>query len=76
LAALQAGDLDVAKAMVLVNTTSHLNPDLRAAVVERVLEAAPRLTTGQLRARLDRIVIETDPDSAASATRRVSKNGE
>lgn len=33
-------------------------------MVDRVLEAASGLTTGQLRARIDRLAIEVDPDTA------------
>jgi hypothetical protein len=61
---LQAGLIDVPKAMVLVNTTSHLEPEHRTAVVDRVLQSASGLTTGQLRARIDRLAIAVDPDTA------------
>lgn len=63
--ALSQGNLDVPRVMVIVNQTLHLEPVLRAGVVSEIIETAPALTTGQLRARLARLVISVDPDSAA-----------
>lgn len=62
--ALHAGSIDVPKAMVLVQRTSHLDAEHRDRVVEAGLERAPMQTTGQLRARLDRLALTTDPDIA------------
>ncbi len=64
LAALDAGVIDVPKAMVLVQATSHLEAEHRTAVVDTGLEQAATQTTGQLRARLDRLAMTIDPDTA------------
>ena len=61
---LDQGLIDVPKAMVIVNQTCHLESDHREAVVAAALERASSQTTGQLRARLARLVISIDPDSA------------
>ena len=62
--ALKDGSLDVPRVMVIINQTSHLESELRSRITDEILESAPRLTTGQLRARLARLVITVDPDSA------------
>jgi len=41
-----------------------LHPDIAAAVLDRVLPDAARKTTGQLRARLAKLVIKADPTAA------------
>ncbi|MGH8871762.1 MAG: DUF222 domain-containing protein [Acidimicrobiia bacterium] len=62
--ALSEGRVDVPKARVICNQTMHLDPETRGRVADTVLVQTPRLTTGQLRARLQRLVIAVDPDSA------------
>lgn len=64
-AALAAGRIDVPRARVIAMGTVHLEDAKVAAVVDKVVEAAPRLTTGQLRARLARLCMEVDPEDAA-----------
>jgi hypothetical protein len=63
--ALRAGEIDVPKVLVICELAGCL-PDRSAArgLVERVLVQAPRLTTGQLRARLRRLVLAADPEAA------------
>lgn len=77
-AALSAGLLDVPKARLIADAVAGLADDrLAGAVVDKVLDLSPRLTTAQLRARLRRLVVAADPDAAAaqavrdSADRRV-----
>ncbi len=72
-----AGAIDIPRARVLIEGTWHLGESEARAVVDRIIDDAPRYTTGQLRSRLRRLCIETDPDDAkarygaAVAERRV-----
>ena len=74
---LRAGVIDVRRAKTIVYQTTHLPPDTARAVVDRIIDRAPDLTTGQLAARLRRLCIDADPDEAqrryedAVAERRV-----
>lgn len=77
-AALTVGEIDPPKAYLIADLASWLDdvPTARA-VVDKVIDQAPRLTTGQLRARLRRLILAIDPHAArkrcveAVATRRV-----
>lgn len=62
--ALHAGKIDRRRAGVLVHGTDHLEPDTAAAVIDRIIDTAPKLTTGQLQARLRKLCIEADPADA------------
>lgn len=62
--ALRAGLIDLPKAKVIVNQTSHLEVDTRDQVVDIALERAPTQTTGLLAARIRRLAIWVDPDNA------------
>lgn len=62
LEAFSAGRLDPAKVRLFDQSLGHLPEDIVDTVLDRVLEEAPELTTGQLRARLARLVLEADPD--------------
>ncbi len=64
-AAMCRGDLDLAKARVFSDVLSTLEGPVARRVVASILPVAPSLTTGQLRARLEKLVIEHDPDGAA-----------
>ncbi len=64
-AAMACGDLDLAKAKVFSDLLSTLDDDVARAVAATILPCAPSLTTGQLRARLRKLIIEADPDGAA-----------
>jgi hypothetical protein len=61
---LQTGLIDVARARVIDDETSGVDRSTAIEVATRVLDAAASLTTGQLRARIQRLVLETDPESA------------
>lgn len=63
-AALARGDIDVWRAKTIADRTVHLTSGAASWVVERVIDHASRLTTGQLRARIDRLALEADPDAA------------
>ncbi len=63
-AALDAGDIDLRRAKTIVYGISHLPEGTARRIVERVVEQAAKLTTGQLAARIRRLCVETDPDDA------------
>ncbi len=63
-AALEAGDIDLARARLIAEATAPLPDQTARAVEDRVLPAAGQQTTGQLRAALRRAVIAADPDGA------------
>jgi hypothetical protein len=61
---LSAGLIDVAKARVFVHGTFHVYLETARSVVARLADVAPRLTTGQLRARIRRLCVQVDPEDA------------
>ena len=63
--ALLAGDIDLPKARVITDSVVSLDPATAGKIATSILPAAPTLTTGQLRARLSKLVIAVDPDAAA-----------
>jgi hypothetical protein len=62
--ALRDGLIDLPKARVIISETCHLEPELRIRIADAALERAPQQTTGQLGARVRKLVISLDPDSA------------
>jgi hypothetical protein len=64
-AALLAGELDLPRARVIADLTAVLDPAVTDRVVAEILPVAAGLTTGELRARLRRLVISVDPEAAA-----------
>lgn len=62
--ALHTGKIDRRRAGVLTHGTDHLDPETAGAVIDRIIDTAPTLTTGQLQARLRRLCIEADPADA------------
>lgn len=67
--ALDGGSIDLRRARLLVDGTAHLSAPDANAVVDRVIEAASRCTTGQLRARVRRACLQVDPKEAESRYR-------
>jgi hypothetical protein len=67
--ALAAGTIDLRRARVIVSGTAHLSEEAARDVVGRVMEAATRLTTGQLGALIRRVCVQADPDDAHSRYR-------
>ncbi len=61
---LEAGRIDVRRAKAIVRSTEHLSIARARDVVDRVIDDAPELTTGQLQTRLRRLAMETDPEDA------------
>ena len=64
--ALSSGDIDLRRARVIVDGTGHLPEETARLVTERIMEAATRLTTGQLNSLLRRVCIQANPEDAAS----------
>ena len=62
--ALHQGLIDLAKARVICNETVHLPIEDARRVAKVALERAPSQTTGQLGARIRRLVISLDPEMA------------
>jgi hypothetical protein len=62
--ALHEGGIDLPKAKVIISETCHLDQEHRTGVANAALQRAPQQTTGQLGARLKKLVILVDPDSA------------
>lgn len=67
LAALELGTIDLAKLRVIIRGVGHTDNEIAKSAIERILVEAEHLTTGQIAARLRRIVIEADPDEAKKA---------
>lgn len=63
-ASFDRGDIDNRRARVLVDYLSHLDKSESSFVLERVLDDAPYLTTGQLRARLAKLCLMANPDES------------
>ncbi len=61
---LESGTIDTRRAKTIDAATVHLPIATARNIVERIAEIAPELTTGQLRARIRKLCIETDPDDS------------
>jgi hypothetical protein len=61
---LGSGELDVRRAKTIERGTTHLTPTAARAIVDRVAEIAPRLTSGELAARIRRLCIDIAPGDA------------
>jgi hypothetical protein len=73
-AALRAGVVDWAKAVVIAEETSCLSDADAAAVERRVLPAAPGQTTGQLRPAVRRAMLAIDADAAIRRRKKAEKD--
>lgn len=62
--ALHRGEIDLPRARVIIDQTSHLDERTARQVADTVLDEAGKRTTGQLRARIRRLIISIDPDAA------------
>ena len=69
-AAMLAGAVDWPKAKLLADAVAGLDPEVADEVLGRVLPDAAARTTGQLRARVYRLVMQADPDAARRRYRR------
>jgi hypothetical protein len=64
-AAFDSGEIDVPRANVFALETCGLDEAVARRVADQLIGEAPRLTTGQLRVRLRRLVIAADPERAS-----------
>jgi hypothetical protein len=73
-AALAAGQIDRAKALVITDGVSGLDDEHAAAVESAVIRLASSRTTGQLRAATQRAVLSADPSAARRRRERAMKD--
>ncbi|WP_020518723.1 HNH endonuclease signature motif containing protein [Catelliglobosispora koreensis] len=66
---LSRGEIDLPKARVFCEETRVLPPESARDVCGQLLPEAPGLTTGQLRAKLSRLVLTIDPHAAKARHR-------
>jgi hypothetical protein len=62
--ALVAGLLDRRRAGLIIHRTSHLDSETAKAVVSKIMQEAPEMTSGEIIARLDELNITADPEEA------------
>ena len=67
---LDTGSLDLRRARTIDAATIHLTDAQAQAVVDELAHVAPELTTGQLRARIQKLCIDVDPDDATDRYKR------
>jgi len=65
--ALEVGSLDLPKIRTIIRGVGHVDTVVANKAIEILLPDAPQLTTGQIAARLRKLVIEADPDEAKKA---------
>jgi hypothetical protein len=58
------GQIDAARAHVIVQGLAGVSGEVAKKVTDQILEKASRWTTGQLRARIRKLVVEADPEDA------------
>lgn len=71
---LRSGRIDVRRARTITDATCHLSVASAQDVLERIVDTAPEMTTGELRARIRKLCIEADPDDAAERYKRSVKD--
>lgn len=64
--ALWSGHLDLARVRIIVDGVAGLNRQVAVELIDRLVSEAGGLTTGQLRARLAKMVMVADPDGATA----------
>lgn len=62
--ALLAGEIDIRRAKTIGYGTTHVSAETAQKVVDQVIDDAPGLTSGQLRARIGRLCIDVGPEEA------------
>jgi hypothetical protein len=67
LQALETGQVDLAKVRTMIHGVGHVDDEVANSALAGLLPDAPSLTTGQIRSRLRRLVIEADPEEAKKA---------
>jgi len=71
---LAEGAIDYRRARTIERGTCHLTAATAQGVVDRIEESAPRMTTGQLAARVRTLCIEADPEEAEDRYNRAVKD--
>jgi hypothetical protein len=66
---LSDGVIDYRRARTIDKETCHLTAAVAQGVVDRIAEAAPMMTTGQLAARIRKLCIEANPQEAETRYR-------
>ncbi|MEZ5174606.1 MAG: DUF222 domain-containing protein [Acidimicrobiia bacterium] len=59
-----AGRIDERRAQAMANATMHLSDERARRIIDEIIDDAPRLTTGQLSARIRKLCITADPEDA------------
>ncbi|CAN5862562.1 HNH endonuclease signature motif containing protein [soil metagenome] len=72
--ALARGDIDVRRARTVAYGTGHLSDDDACQVVDRVIDRAPELTTGQLAALVRELCFAVDPKESKSRYEQALKD--
>jgi hypothetical protein len=72
-AALADGDLDYCKARTVWHGTAQVGDEVAAAIEARLLPRAPGQSTGEIRAKIRRLVRRLDPDALARRRERAMK---
>jgi hypothetical protein len=67
--AMIAGKIDLRRARVMVYATSHLPEQTARLVIDRIIESAPGLTSGQLNALICKLRLQIHPEDAADRYR-------
>jgi hypothetical protein len=76
-AALADGRIDFPRARVITDRLATVDAEVSARLIETILERAPTQTTGQIAARINRLIVAIDPEAArkkyerSAADRRV-----
>jgi hypothetical protein len=73
-AALESGQIDLSRARIMISMICPLEPAHADAVEAAVLPQAPGLTTGELRAALQRAILAVDPDAARRRREEAQKD--
>ncbi|HIE20991.1 MAG TPA: DUF222 domain-containing protein, partial [Acidimicrobiia bacterium] len=61
---LTTGVIDLARVRIIIDGTAHLDQETARHVVDRLADAAPHSTTGQLRARIRKLCVTADAEDA------------
>jgi hypothetical protein len=66
----RAGDIDSVRVRRFIGVLGHLSSEVIDQVLDRCLDIASELTSGQLGARLNRLALEADPAGVAHSMQR------
>jgi hypothetical protein len=72
--AMEDGRLDLRRARVLADGTSHLGGDQARMVVDRVVDTAGQSTTGQLAAKVRKLALSVEPEAAKNRYQQAAAN--